>query len=74
MFIVRPKAGEITMAGLAAGVVTEAQANTNFSGTPSKLSASLSNPATWSYIWAGLAMLYLVGIYLGMIVIRRRGA
>lgn len=59
------------MAGLAAGIVTEAQANTNFSGTPSKLSASLANPATWSYIWAASALLYLVAIYLGFLVVRR---
>lgn len=60
------------MAGLAAGVVTEAQVNSQPS-QPSKLSASLQNPATWSYIWVSLAFLYLIGIYLGMIVIRRRG-
>lgn len=61
------------MAGLAAGVVSEAQAN--FPNAPEgKFSASLQNPATWSYIWAGVSFLYLVGIYLGMIVIKRRGA
>lgn len=60
------------MAGLAAGVVTEAQVNSQPS-QPSKMSVSLSSPATWSYIWAAVAFLYLVSIYLGMIVIRRSG-
>lgn len=68
----RPKAGVIAMAGLAAGVVTEAQVNSQPS-QPSKMAVSLQNPATWSYIWAALAFLYLLGIYLGMIVVRRRG-
>lgn len=60
------------MAGLAAGVVTEAQAN-SLPSAPSKMSASLQNPATWSYIWVGLAFAYLISIYLGMIVVRRKG-
>lgn len=60
------------MAGIAAGVVTEAQVN----GIPApqgKLAHSLSNPATWSYIWVVLSFLYLVGIYLGMVRITRKG-
>ena len=69
----RPKAGELVMAGLAAGVVTEAQVNTGMSGTPSRFSGLLENPATWSYIWTALAFVYLLGIYLGTIVIRKKG-
>jgi hypothetical protein len=60
------------MPGLAAGVVTEAQTN-GFPSQPSKMGLSLQSPATWSYIWVALAFAYLVGIYLGMIVIKRRG-
>lgn len=59
------------MAGIAAGVVTEAQVN----GIPApqgKLAHSLSNPATWSYIWVVLSFLYLAGIYFGMVRISRR--
>lgn len=58
------------MAGIQAGVVTEAQVE----GLPttSKTSIALSNPATWAYIWVALAVIYLVGIYLGMIRIARR--
>ena len=59
------------MAGVAAGVVTEAQVN----GIPAprgKLAHSLSNPAAWSYIWVVVSFLYLVGIYLGMVRISRR--
>jgi hypothetical protein len=60
------------MPGLAAGVVTEAQVNSGIPSPPSKFAASLASPATWSVIWAVVALMYLVGIYLGMIVIRRR--
>lgn len=61
------------MAGVAAGVVTEAQVN----GIPApqgKFAHSLQNPATWSYIWTALSFLYLILIYMGMIRISRRGA
>lgn len=61
------------MAGLAAGVITEAQAN-GLPQQPSKMAASLQNPATWSFIWAGAAFAYLVSIYLGMIVVKRKEA
>lgn len=61
------------MAGLAAGVVTEAQVNSGMPGTPSKFSDLLANPATWSYIWAAVAFLYLIAIYMGTLVIRKKG-
>jgi hypothetical protein len=61
------------MAGLAAGVVTEAQVNSQ-PQSPTKLGLALDSAATWSYIWAGAAFLYLIGIYLGMIVIRRKNS
>jgi hypothetical protein len=61
------------MPGIAAGVVTEAQVNSQ-PQQPSKMSAALSDPATWSVIWTAAAFAYLIAIYLGMIVIRRRGA
>lgn len=60
------------MGGIAAGVVTEAQVN----GLPAprgKLAHSLSNPATWSYIWAAVSFLYLVAIYIGMVRVNRKG-
>lgn len=59
------------MAGLAAGVVTESQAN-GMPSAPSKFSLSLQSPATWSYIWTSLAFVYLFGIYVGFISIRRK--
>lgn len=61
------------MAGLAAGVISEAQVNSQ-PQAPSKMSAMLSDPGTWSVIWTAAAFFYLIAIYLGMIVIRRRGA
>lgn len=60
------------MAGLAAGVVTEAQVNTGMP-TPSRFSGLLESPATWSYIWTILAFAYLVMIYMGTLVIRKKG-
>lgn len=60
------------MAGLAAGVVTESQVN-GLPSAPSKFSLSLQSPATWSYIWTGLATVYLLGIYLGFISLRGKG-
>ena len=56
------------MAGVAVGVVTAG----DVSSQPSPPSNSkLQDPAAWSYIWTSLATLYLVGIYVGMINIRR---
>ena len=61
------------MAGLAAGVISEAQVNSQ-PQPPSKMSAMLSDPGTWALIWTAVAFFYLIAIYLGMIVIRRKGA
>lgn len=61
------------MPGLSAGIVTEVEANTGFPATQSRFSGLLANPATWSYIWATLAFLYLVSIYMGTLVIRKKG-
>lgn len=66
----RASAGRIEMAGLAAGVVTESQVN-GMPSAPSKFALSLKSPATWSYIWTALATVYLVGIYMGFISLRR---
>lgn len=60
------------MASVAAGVVTDVQVN-GLPQQPSPMAQSLQSPATWAYIWVGLAFVYLVGIYLGMIRISRRG-
>lgn len=60
------------MAGIQAGVVTEAQVN-GLPQQPSAVSQSLQSPATWAYIWVALSFAYLVMIYLGMIRISRRG-
>ncbi len=59
------------MAGLAAGVVTEGDVN-GLPGPPTRLSMSLQNPATWTYLWVALAFAYLIGVYLGMIRISRK--
>lgn len=54
------------MAGVDAGLVMGVDVNSQPSGGSDKLSA----PANWSNIWFGLAVVYLVGIYYGMITIR----
>lgn len=69
----RSNAGKVDlMAGIAAGVVTEAQVN-GMPSTPTKFQTSLASTATWSYIWTGAAFVYLLGIYLGFITLSRRG-
>lgn len=56
------------MAGVAVGVVTAG----DVSSQPAPPSNSkLQDPASWSYIWTSIAALYLVGVYVGMINIRR---
>jgi hypothetical protein len=55
------------MAGVAAGVVTAG----DVSSQPALVSGRLSSPAAWSYIWTGCAVVYLLGVYVGMINIRR---
>jgi hypothetical protein len=56
------------MAGVAVGVVTAG----DVASQPAPPSNSrLQNPSTWSAIWAATAALYLVGVYMGMINIRR---
>jgi hypothetical protein len=54
------------MAGIAAGVVTAGDVNSQ----PSQGGSGMQ-PAHWSYIWFGLATLYLVGVYTGMLRIAR---
>lgn len=58
---------------VSAGVVGEAEVN-GLPQQPTRFSASLQSPATWTYIWVTLAALYLVLIYTGMIRITRKGA
>lgn len=60
------------MASISAGVVTEADVE-GLPTAPSSTQLALGMPATWTYIWVGLAFLYLVGIYTGMIRISRKG-
>ena len=67
------KYGELSMAGISAGVVTAGDVNSPLPATGSSSKWSLQSPATWAYIWTSLAVLYLVGIYLGSIRIRARG-
>lgn len=56
------------MAGVAVGVVTAG----DVSSQPAPPSNSkLQNPSTWTFIWTATAALYLVGVYVGMITIRR---
>lgn len=67
----RRQAGKVDfMAGIAAGVVTESQVN-GMPSAPTKFQLSLSSTATWSYIWTGAAFVYLLGIYLGFITLRK---
>lgn len=61
------------MPGLSAGIVTEVEANTGMPSGTSRFTGLLANPASWSYIWAGAAFLYLVSIYMGTLVIRKKG-
>jgi len=61
------------MAGLSvnAGVVTADQVE-GLPSAPSGLQLTFGLPASWTYLWVGLAFLYLIGIYLGMIRVTRR--
>lgn len=60
------------MASIEAGVVGQAEVN-GLPRQPGKASMALSEPSTWSYIWVAIGLMYLVGIYLGMIRITRKG-
>jgi hypothetical protein len=62
--------GSLTMPGISAGVKAEADLYSQPS-QPSKMARNMSNPAAWSYVWAGLAFTYLVSTYLGILSIRR---
>jgi len=55
------------MAGVSAGLVAAAEVNSQ----PVSSGGSLNSPAWWSTFWFAAATLYLVGIYYGMIQIRR---
>ena len=59
------------MAGITAGVVTEAQVE-GLPGPPTSTQLALGQPATWTYIWVILSFIYLFGIYMGMINITRK--
>lgn len=60
------------MAGIQAGVVTQAQVE-GLPSSPSSTQLALGMPATWTYIWVAAAFVYLLGVYLGTIRISRRG-
>jgi len=59
------------MAGIEAGVVGEMEVN-GLPRQPGKVAMSLEQPSTWAYIWVAAALVYLLGIYFGMIRISRR--
>lgn len=61
----------LTMAEIEAGIVAGGQIYSQQPAT-GKFNASLSTPATWTYIWVGIAVLYLIGIYIGAIRIAGR--
>lgn len=61
-----------TMAGVEAGVVGQVEVN-GMPRQPGKAQLALSEPSTWAYIWVAVALVYLIGIYFGMIRISRRG-
>jgi hypothetical protein len=54
-----------TVAGVAAGVVTSADVNSQ-----PRIGTQMT-PSKWSYIWFGLATLYLLGVYTGHVVVSR---
>jgi hypothetical protein len=54
------------MAGISAGLVAGADVN---SQTNSNGGSAGAQPAHWASIWFGLAVIYLVGLYYGMISI-----
>lgn len=60
------------MASVQAGVVTQAQVE-GLPSAPSRTQQLLAQPSTWTHIFVILSFVYLVGIYLGMIRIERRG-
>lgn len=53
------------MTGIAPGLVTGDQVYMNTNGTPGM--TGLSTPAGWATLWFILAVVYLVGVYWGMI-------
>lgn len=57
------------MAGIAAGVVTAGEVNSPMGNAQS----GPPQPGKWSWIWFLIATGYLVGVYYGMITIRREG-
>jgi hypothetical protein len=56
------------MAGIAAGVVTAGDVNSQPAQTGG---LSLQSPAVWAHIWFGVSIIYLVGIYFGHIRIAK---
>lgn len=53
------------MAGVEAGVYTQAQLNTSLNalnGNPGMVSGT---PAAWTYVWFGLAVLFIFVAYFG---------
>lgn len=55
------------MAGLSAGLVAGADVNSQ----PSNSGGTGTSPAHWASIWFTLSVIYLVGLYYGMITITR---
>lgn len=60
------------MAGVAAGVVGAAQVESQ-PDRQTKAGYMLTQPSTWSFIWVGLAFVYLFGTYIGLIRLRNVG-
>jgi hypothetical protein len=56
------------MAGIAAGVVTAGDVNSQPAQTGG---LSLQSPAVWAHIWFAVSIIYLVGIYFGHIRIAK---
>jgi hypothetical protein len=56
------------MAGVAAGIVTAGDVNSQPAQTGG---LSLQSPAVWAHIWFGVSIIYLVGIYFGHIRIAK---
>jgi hypothetical protein len=58
--------GTVHMPGVSAGLVTAADVNTQ----PNPRSSSMDSPASWATLWFALSVVYLVGIYYGMLHVR----
>lgn len=60
------------VAEVSAGVVAGADLYSQPSAPKGKFMVNFQDPATWAYVWIGVSLLYLVGVYVGAIRISGR--